>query len=211
MNLDPISLRYIERILAVAIGGLAIYLGYRLFLNMPEKTDSSGKVVLPGNISIYLSRVGPGAFFALFGACIVALSIYKGIIYTAGEDGSSKEKQQVPASVVASAEKQSEYFSGIVSQQQAGEKDLPFLRSSLRPKFRILNTLPRMMRPDLDPAERADVMNTSRQVKILLLKTVWGDDWGSFSSFESWLVDGGSSPAPEGLSEAVNLYQYGMP
>lgn len=68
-------IRSFERILDTVIGGISIYLGYRLFLKLPEKTDSQGKVVLPGNISIYLSRVGPGVFFALFGAAVIALSL----------------------------------------------------------------------------------------------------------------------------------------
>ena len=69
--MDPISFRALERILAVVIAGISIYLGYRLFLKLPDKTDSEGKFILPGNISIYISRVGPGVFFALFGAAIL--------------------------------------------------------------------------------------------------------------------------------------------
>lgn len=81
--MDAIALRSAERILAIAIGGLAVYLGYRLFLALPEQANSEGKVVLPGNISVYLSRVGPGAFFALFGAIVVASSLYFSIKYSA--------------------------------------------------------------------------------------------------------------------------------
>ena len=40
--MDPISWRFIERILAVAIGGVSIYLGYRLFAQVPEQRDSDG-------------------------------------------------------------------------------------------------------------------------------------------------------------------------
>src|SRR6516225_4934007 len=79
--MDPTTLRLTERILDVLIGGISIYLGYRLFLALPEKTDSNGKFVLPGNISVHLSRVGPGIFFALFGAIVVALSLHDSIQY----------------------------------------------------------------------------------------------------------------------------------
>ena len=67
-------MRMVERLLGLLSGALCVVLGYRLFINLPEKTDSSGKVVLPGGVSIWLSRVGPGIFFALFGAAIVAYS-----------------------------------------------------------------------------------------------------------------------------------------
>jgi hypothetical protein len=60
--MDPGILRALERLLDAAIGGLSIYLGYRLFLRLPDKTDSQGKIILPGKISIFLSRVGPGVF-----------------------------------------------------------------------------------------------------------------------------------------------------
>jgi len=55
----------------VALAGLLIYLGYKLFLQIPDNTDSEGKVVLPGGVSIYLTLIGPGAFLALFGTAIL--------------------------------------------------------------------------------------------------------------------------------------------
>jgi hypothetical protein len=45
--MDPITLRSLERILAVLIGGVSIVLGYRLFLAVPEQRDGSGTVRLP--------------------------------------------------------------------------------------------------------------------------------------------------------------------
>ena len=76
---DAVVLRAIERILAVAIGGLCIYLGHRLFLQIPAQKEGEGKVEFPGGISVYVARVGPGVFFALFGAALVAVSFYRGI------------------------------------------------------------------------------------------------------------------------------------
>jgi hypothetical protein len=38
--MDLLELRVVERILAVVIGGLSIYLGYRLFIKLPEQKDS---------------------------------------------------------------------------------------------------------------------------------------------------------------------------
>src|SRR4051812_39391121 len=67
-----------ERLLGVVIGGMSVYLGYSLFTKLPDKTDSSSKLILPGGISIWLSRVGPGLFFALFGAAIVLTAFTRG-------------------------------------------------------------------------------------------------------------------------------------
>lgn len=90
-----IAFRSIERIVAVAIGVASIYLGYRLFVAVPLHRESEGKVVLPGDISIYLSKIGPGAFFALVGAIIVAVSFQQTIMYREGL-GTSPEASEQP-------------------------------------------------------------------------------------------------------------------
>src|SRR5262245_4135443 len=77
--MDPITLRFAERLVAVLFGGMAIYLGYRLFLQVPERRGADGRLALPWDISIVLTRVGPGVFFALFGALVVGTSLVKGI------------------------------------------------------------------------------------------------------------------------------------
>ena len=71
--------RAAERMLLVLVGALAIYLGYSLFLRMPNaakgKQDGEGKIELPGGVSIFLTRVGPGIFFALFGIAVIGYSV----------------------------------------------------------------------------------------------------------------------------------------
>jgi hypothetical protein len=75
--MDVLLLRFFERITVVLISGMAIYLGFRLFLAVPELKDSDGKVELPWNISVVTTRVGPGVFFALFGIAAVSLALYR--------------------------------------------------------------------------------------------------------------------------------------
>ncbi|MGH7901241.1 MAG: hypothetical protein ACRENZ_05830, partial [Thermodesulfobacteriota bacterium] len=77
-----IILRELERIIVVVSGALSIYLGYRLFLVNPERDESTGRFKLPGGISIYMTRVGPGVFFTLFGAAVIAFSLKQGIEYS---------------------------------------------------------------------------------------------------------------------------------
>jgi hypothetical protein len=38
--MDPITFRFIEWLVAVVIGGMAVFLGYRMFLKIPEHRDS---------------------------------------------------------------------------------------------------------------------------------------------------------------------------
>lgn len=79
-------LRALERILAIFIGGMAIYLGFLLFSHIPGRRESEGKIEFPGHLSVYVARVGPGVFFALFGAIIVGISFYQGTSITT-QDG----------------------------------------------------------------------------------------------------------------------------
>src|SRR5262245_55616814 len=77
MELDilPELLRGLERNFAVLIGGLTIYLGYRLFSLAPTDKKAEGTVTLPGGFKVNLSRVGPGAFFALFGGILIGIAL----------------------------------------------------------------------------------------------------------------------------------------
>lgn len=68
--MDAITLRMIERIMGVLIGGLSIYLGFYLFKIIPHSKTGEGKFTFPG-VSIHLFRTGPGVFFALFGCAII--------------------------------------------------------------------------------------------------------------------------------------------
>ena len=63
--------RATERILLVLVGALAVYLGYSLFRHIPSVNKSEGKLALPGGVSIFLTRIGPGVFFAFFGIAVI--------------------------------------------------------------------------------------------------------------------------------------------
>ena len=82
--MDPQSLTILlgafQRILSILIGGMLIYFGYRLFLSLPGKRGrdgGSGEFSLGGANKVKLSKVGPGVFFAIFGAGLIAYSFAK--------------------------------------------------------------------------------------------------------------------------------------
>src|SRR5437867_4333066 len=82
--MDPqsmvIAFRMLERILGVLIGAILIYLGYRLFLSLPGKrgrNGGTGDFSFAGGNKVKLSKVGPGVFFALFGAGLIAFSLVR--------------------------------------------------------------------------------------------------------------------------------------
>ena len=192
--MEPDTLRALERILAVGIGGLSIYLGYRLFLHIPDQRDSEGRVRLPGGISIFLSRVGPGAFFALFGAFVVGLSFYYSIVYSKSVSKGGETIQSTDYSGLGSRVTST----GELDRIQAGD-DLAFLA----------NKLPSLLRPDLTAARRNDMDALTQRLDLALIRMAWVPDWGSFEEFRRWVEHGAVDPPPKGLDAAAAFYRRG--
>ena len=199
--MDPLELRLIERILAVLIGGVSIVLGYRLFIKLPKQKDSSGKVTLPGDISIFFSRVGPGVFFSLFGAAVVVVSLQHGLeLDVANRASVTAESTEKTASVKVR-------YMG----DGAGEPD-PARRDALRVEARRtiaeLNRFPTLLASTVDASRRTDVAQAVRESKLALMGMVWGADWGDFLKFRNWVNDGETDPVPPGFAtEAVKTFR----
>jgi hypothetical protein len=191
--MDEVILRATERILVVVIGGLCVYLGYRLFLRIPEQKEGEGKIEFPGGVSIFVTHVGPGVFFALFGAAIVSFSLYKGIVSSRpGPDGSqvySGFSQSAPAKAQGQLEQE---------------------RLKLQLQVEFLNVLPTLLEADLGEVERREVTTRSSEIKLMLMEKVWGLDWGNLEDFRLWAESGAGDPVPEKLSAAVQYFRAGQ-
>jgi hypothetical protein len=183
-------MRFAERITAVLIGGLAIYLGYRLFISVPQLKDSDGNFRLPWNISIVMTRVGPGVFFALFGTAAVCLALLRPL--TIQPDTGSATYASARATPDADSRADG--------------------RALLRREIASLNSLPHQLRLDLPTQDRRDIERSIRRMKLLLMKPVWGqpsEGFGEFSVFESWVEKEERDPPPAGMAGALDLYRYG--
>jgi hypothetical protein len=209
--MEPSTLRLLERILDVAIGGISIYLGYRLFLRLPESTDSSGKVILPGNISVYLSRVGPGVFFALFGALVVGVSLETAVRYSEREPATTDTFVDKPAA--KTVRESSKNFIGLGSAIDSGDSEaVADARSLLHKEIAIMNTIPAELKSDLPQQDRDEVIRAISRIKLALMKPVWDSrsGWGDSAQFEKWLKAGAPDPPPAGLEQAVEYFRYGQ-
>ena len=191
-----------ERLVGVLIAGMCVLLGYRLFMKLPEKTDSEGKIVLPGGISIWLSRIGPGAFFALFGTLIVGLSFQSaiemkthGTVATADASGASKRTENT------------QELRGIASSSTGGqEQRLAEARTQI---FTLNRDLPRSLRSDLHSKDRELLDIACTYCKVQILRSVWLERWGSFSEFEKWVLNGSHASAPEAVREPAEIFLAG--
>jgi hypothetical protein len=189
------TLRAIERMIGVLIGGISIFLGYRLFLNLPEKTDGQGKFILPGGISVYLSRVGPGVFFALFGVGVVIASLYFSVgVRTEEMTGEEKKMVKVATS----------YAGG-------NGETLTEARANVLGDMFLLNKVTTFLRGDLSTKDRQDIERAIPRIKLALMSSVWGDgkDWGNYQEFKKWVEGGCSGTPPKASEEALKYYRRG--
>jgi hypothetical protein len=185
-----ILMRSIERLIIVMLSGLSIYYGYRLFLQIPTLNEVEGKFDLKDKASLYITKAGPGLFFALFGATILGLSLRYPIEYQ------DKIKQQS--------------FNGV--NPQALEGSSPSLptnidqdtlvqnRLRLESQIEFLNQLSKNQQPS------PELITT----KLKLMKTVWGKDWGNYEEFEIWAEKGAQDPIPQGLEKTAQFYRLGQ-
>lgn len=70
--------RGVERLLIVAGGIIALYLGYRLFVS--GLVGGQTGELIGKSLSVRLVRVGPGIFFALFGTCVLIVMTWQNIV-----------------------------------------------------------------------------------------------------------------------------------
>ena len=194
MDIDTaILLRYVERLVAVLIGGLAIYLGYRLFLRVPDRREGEGQIKL-WDVSIVLSRIGPGVFFALFGAAVVGLSLFKGT-----------------EAVVRPDEQR---FSGLGAGPGQSADARADARALLRRDIAILNNFIPKLRADLPAQDHTQVELAIPRIKFTLMKPAWPENepgWGDPARFEAWLKDAEPDPPPAEIAAAVEYFRYGAP
>jgi hypothetical protein len=210
--MDPLILtivtRAIERLLVVLAGGLAIYLGYRLFIAMPNAERGSGKVNLPGGISIFLSRVGPGVFFSLFGAIVIGLSLQFGVSFNDAAHTLVMADNPSPAAQRS--------YSGIANASvpelaaiQVDSDIEPYERDRVVAVVAALNRVESALPTSLPPTDRINLRYALRDARTRLLISVWDPAWGDVTAFRGWIDENEPDPPPGPISAAVRLYREG--
>jgi hypothetical protein len=194
----------LERIIATLLGGFFAWLGYRLFLDVPTKQNSSGEFKLPTGIAIHLTRIGPGIFFALFGAAAICYSFYSQVTIRRSESRVQTTGDKTRASMAADPEKQkaqdspdnsmrevnTKDFTGISGASEAPPQDVLLRRNECKSYVKFLNDLSVHLDAKPDATELKDYKNYLPQIKLAVVKTVWYDDWGNRTAFENWVALG---------------------
>lgn len=209
MSAEEIALvmRMGERLIAVIIGGLSVYLGFRLFMALPDKVDASGKIIMPGGIDIKLSRVGPGIFFALFGVSIVISSYHYSIKLLPEEKPHAVAH---PANILDSSADREIAFIGVASSMEASPISIENRQAEARRQILVLNRkLPESLKPGVAPADRNQLLIAVEYAKKKILRDIWDEKWGAFISFEIWLNNGAPEPVPEQLTVPASIFNTG--
>jgi hypothetical protein len=185
-----------QRTLGILIGGMLIYFGYRLFLSLPGKRGrdgGSGEFSPGGANKVKLSKVGPGVFFAIFGAGLIAYSFAKPMkmnIPGAAPGAQTSPAAQGAANATGGVVAASGFsYVGAVSAPETDE-DRARMRNETQQDIIILNrALDRANASERPQVERAVV-----KAKVALMEPLWAEDWGELKDFRDWLAKGGTPP-----------------
>lgn len=212
--MDMFAFRALERLVAVIIGGMAVYLGYRLFHAIPHGGDGEARVSLPGEVSIMISRVGPGVFFALFGTLVVAASLYYAIKYDettrTSPDGVTYTRTLSGIGNAGGGALVRREAVATVEEVAADPQALELERIRLRQEIEFLNRIPHALSAELNEGQRQEAARHLREIKLRLMRSVWGSDWGDPEDFRIW-AEGGPEPGDgEAFRRARILYAAGQ-
>jgi hypothetical protein len=195
--MDLFVVRALERTLAVGVGALAIYLGYRLFLAVKATGEGSAEVKLPADVTVMLSRVGPGVFFALFGALVVGTSFAYPIRYSEAESRTAdqvtlrtKEVSGIAPSAESSAGPGAETGTLRPASVPSGEA-LEAERLRVSRYIAFVNQTTSLLDPSLSDPQRQRARTEASAAKLHLMRQVWAPDWGEIESFQLWVEGGG--------------------
>jgi hypothetical protein len=137
-------------------------------------------------ITIYVTHIGPGIFFALFGAVLIGYSVSRGVKYEESKEGGRIFSGMMPGpGSLASPEQGSVTREPVI-------KSLAELAEELRTKG--------VAEPKKEIA--------LREARVCLMREVWKKEWGDFSDFHRWVYEEaeGDHPSPR-ISRAVAVYR----
>jgi hypothetical protein len=191
--------RHLERLLVVGAGAGSLYLGFRMFLAIPRAHVAEGgeaKLGLPGGISLYVTRLGPGVFFGLFGAAVLVTSLTQGIT-TATERSGAREaspprSEETSGSHTVTVIERSSYSGAgaLGDTSDRGEVE----RTQVLDEVRMLSHLAQRVdtnRCAVDDTEKVDFSAALESARKRLLSAVWHEpSWGPHAAFVRWFDEG---------------------
>jgi len=195
--------RAAERILLVLVGALSIYLGYSLFRHIPSTAKGAGlgegKIELPGGVSIFLTRIGPGVFFALFGIAVIGYSVTRPV---------NLDVPAAPRAVaLTAASTPGLHYSGMTEADPVRNAVPPIAVAGLPPGDVVarLNGLYQNSQRQMNTVEAEELARLIRAAKFYVILGSWQPQWGDRAVFERWVREHGNEDPPPNLVPAAGL------
>lgn len=184
------------RLCSLLIGAFFVYLGYRLFSEVPVDNEGGAEISGPQGLTIKLTRIGPGVFFALFGTLIVVWTL--------------NQPLQHKQTIVAADGTQVTQESGAATADSQIPSSLSSQRALTLQDIEFLNELAGLLTDEQASAMRHNPQVIIPHIKQQLMLPVWNKaDWGEASAFVQWLerTGGLSQPQGEQLQAAAGFYR----
>ena len=196
-----ILLNGIQHIIAILVGLTSVYLGYRLFLELPRRREGEAKLDLPGSVSILLSRIGPGIFFALFGLGMIIYSIMKPIEIT-------DIAEQVASAESVTTVKRSRTLTGLGQQNPSSPQLQAFAAVDRATVISRLNRISDAVAQSQQGPALVDTTIAGREAKLALMREVWKPEWGEYTVFHLWVTEQfEQDPPPQGYENVAAFYR----
>lgn len=189
----------LTRLLQILAGVLLCVLGYRLFQQVPA-SDGGADVSLSQHLKFHISKVGPGVFFALFGAAILIQALANPL---------RLERELTPVSGALSGDAAPATSRVLIAGQRdataiepTGTESTAARHQQLQRQLRFLNGVAGWLRQDLSIEQRVAFEHDQREAKLALMTGAWSGDWGDAASFAMW-VRGQQADAPDAEAKAM--------
>ena len=209
-ELIAVSARHLERLMIVVAGALSIVLGYRMFLAIPRASEAAasgeGKLELPGGVSIYVTRVGPGVFFALFGAVILGFGLYHGLSVDVREQRPGAGVTDTATGMVVTERRLSSAVPDSGSDQRGAERTNAL--GTVAQLARLATAVDGAAGRSFSQQQRLDFGLALADARKRMLGAVWDEQaWGSYTDFARWVQDGESGAPPAKAAPAIRAYR----
>ncbi len=181
------------RLLQILAGVLLCVLGYKLFERVPA-SPGHAEITLGEHLKLNLSKLGPGVFFALFGAAVLIQALLSPLRF---------ERSTAVAATAGAAPGERLLISGARGPAAGGAVTPAGLGAdALAQQLRFLNGLPALRRDGLPMEQQVAFELGQREAKLALLQCGWQADWGDAAEFGAW-ARGGGGAAPSSAASAL--------
>jgi hypothetical protein len=202
-TMDTTLALFIYKLVSIGSGLLVCYFGFRLFI-LGIFTGAGDLSSQFQNTKLILKKAAPGTFFALFGAAVIGVSLWKGL----GFESEAQPLAQRETKTVSHRATRSHGLGDVTSRPTNGQ--LEATRADTRTTIFELNTLQARLPADFPKNKLVDLQNAIRDSKLALAYSVWSKEWGDYVQFREWIIDGEQQPMPAGFRpESVELFHHG--